>query len=305
MPEFSREHFRQFLHHLRTLQRPLVQDADLAACFLLALADTDTHVSQFGARELRVMFTDLRRELIELGAAEDFMEGGHHRGYLVGTSRVPEAEEAFCSIDPFSYISHLSAMGWHGLTDRIPKTLFVTRPSVQLWKELSQQRLQRILGGLYPVYKVAEFPNFHRVALHKLNKRPVSIWTSSRLNDAYQAAYKKVADGRVRIATVGRCFLDMVREPDLCGGIYHVIEVFKEHGPSYTEHILVEIDRHGNKIERARCGYLLETANPDIAGNPILDRWASNVIRGGSRKLDPTSEYSDHYSERWALSLNV
>lgn len=38
------------------------------------------------------------------------------------------AEEIICVVDPFAYISHLSAMEFHGLTDRIPSSIFYSTP---------------------------------------------------------------------------------------------------------------------------------------------------------------------------------
>lgn len=301
----SKGSLRLFIHYLRLLHRPLVQEADLAVSFLLALEDAGDLTYDPEIPRLKEIFRQCKETLLEFGGLEPFKEGGRTHGYLIGMSGIPEAEEAFCALDPFAYLSHLSAMAWHGLTDRLPNTLFFTRPSAGLWKQLSDKRLQGQLKALFPLYQQACFPGYQRVAIQKLNKRPLNIWSSSRLDDAYQAAYKKAADGRIRVATVGRCFLDMVREPVLCGGIYHVIEVFEEHGANHAEQILAELDHHGNRVEQARVGYLLERADPELASHPTLQRWAASVTRGGSRKLDPASDYSDRFSERWALSINV
>jgi hypothetical protein len=187
----------------------------------------------------------------------------------------------------------------------LPNTLFLTRPSAGHWKSLSDNRLESQLKELLPLFQRARFPGYQPVAINKLSKRPLNIWSSSRLDQVYQAAYKKINGGQRRVATVGRCFLDMVREPVLCGGIYHVMQVYGEHGPGYVEQILAEINQHGNKLEQARAGYLLEQADSTLATHPVLERWAAAVVRGGSRKLDPASDYSDTFSERWALSINV
>ena len=153
--------------------------------------------------------------------------------------------------------------------------------------------------------KRAKLPAYRAVNPARIGKRPLNIWRSSRLDHSYQAAFKHVEGRSLRVATAARCFLDMVRAPDLCGGIYHVIEVFEEHSPAHQEQILSELDRHGNKLERARVGYLLERSSPEAASHAVLERWAADVTRGGSRKLDPSGDYADTYSERWALSLNV
>jgi len=43
---------------------------------------------------------------------------------LLGRSN-GDPEDIACTVDPFCYMSHLSAMSYHGLTDRIPKKLFL------------------------------------------------------------------------------------------------------------------------------------------------------------------------------------
>jgi hypothetical protein len=43
---------------------------------------------------------------------------------LIGR-KVASEGDAICSIDLFAYVSHLSAMEYHGLTDRIPSKLFI------------------------------------------------------------------------------------------------------------------------------------------------------------------------------------
>ena len=89
----------------------------------------------------------------------------------------------------------------------------------------------------------------------------------------------------------------------MCGGIGHVIEVFGENAAKYEPLVVETIDRNGTLIEKARAGYILE----DLCKvqNPTVDEWARTAQRGGSRKLDPHSEYSPHYSERWSLSLKI
>ncbi|MCP1727253.1 putative transcriptional regulator of viral defense system [Natronospira proteinivora] len=277
----------------------------MAVSFVQSLHQAGDDIGAIEGAELRKDFRKFRDELIALGALEGYREGRKVVGYMIGVGALPKVERAVCSLDPFSYISHLSAMDWHGLTDRMPKTIFLTSPSKALWRTLSNARLEHSLGALLSVYQDAKLPAYHRLNMDKFRKRPLSVWSSSRLDQAYQAAYKRVENGEVRVATVGRCFLDMVREPDRCGGIYHVIEVFDEHAGSYSEQILSELHTHGNKLEQARVGYLLEQANPGLKGHPILEQWASEVTRGGSRKLDPAGDYSDEFSRRWALSINV
>jgi predicted transcriptional regulator of viral defense system len=96
----------------------------------------------------------------------------------------------------------------------------------------------------------------------------------------------------------------MVRKPELCGGIYNVLDAYMEYAKRYLNLILDEINRNGNKIEKVRAGYILEE-RCDIKNNPIIESWKTFAQRGGSRKLDPDSEYDPEYSETWCLSINI
>ena len=207
-------------------------------------------------------------------------------------------DEIICSIDPFCYISHLSAMEYHGITDRIPRTTFVSSPPTLEWRAHAIELMTRDLKDQYAQYVKKGFPQLTRPRPKKIAGKLIEFKSSSHLG-----AYKNVQGRALRVATIGRTFLDMLRAPDLCGGIQHVIDVYREYGQQYLRLIIDEIDAHGNGIEKARAGYILETQV--CITDPKLDVWQTTAQRGGSRRLDPSAEYSPFFSERWALSLNV
>ncbi len=218
---------------------------------------------------------------------------------VLGTGQ-PSPGEVACCIDPFAYVSHLSAMEWHGLTDRIPKTLFISSPAPLHWGKFSRERMLKDLGGdeAYTVYSYSRLPQLRRLNLAKVGRETVHRHAS-----LHPGAFIVVRDRRLRVATIGRTFLDMIREPDLCGGIYHVLDVYQEHAERYLQLVVDEIDQHGTKIEKMRGGYILEERlglNHDTIG-----KWSKFAQRGGSRKLYAHSEYSPRFSEKWCLSLNI
>lgn len=212
------------------------------------------------------------------------------------TSALPA--EIVCSIDPFAYVSHLSAMEHHGLTDRFSKILYMTRPSLTSWKKQAEERMQKDLEDTYDEYRSLGLPLLTRSKLDKINKTPVHFEERSQLG-----AFRHVSDTTLRVATIGRVFLDMIREPELCGGMQHALDVYKKEASRYLKFIVDEIDRHGKPIDKVRAGYLLSEVCH--LQHPILERWETFAQRGGSRKLDATEEYAPHHSERWQLSINV
>jgi predicted transcriptional regulator of viral defense system len=203
-------------------------------------------------------------------------------------------------VDPFAYVSHLSAMEWHGLTDRIPKILFISSPIPRDWRRFARKKMQKDLGSNehYVSYLDSSLPRLRRLSLTKAAGKTVHRHAS-----LHTGAFTSVKDRPLRVSTIGRTFRDMIREPDLCGGIYHVLNVYQQHAERYLPLIVDEIDRHGTQIEKVRAGYILEERL--ALSDEIFTRWGSFIQRGGSRKLYANSEYSPRFSEKWCLSLNI
>lgn len=216
---------------------------------------------------------------------------------LAGRGAASPAEIA-CTVDPFAYVSHLSAMELHGFTDRVSQTLFLATPEPKAWKGFAAEMMRKDLGEQLAAYGEAGFPLLQRTRIDRLQGRPVRITHRSHLG-----AFRKTADSEVRVATIGRTFLDMLREPQLCGGIHHVLAVYQQHAARNLALIAAEVDQHGGPIDRVRAGYVLE----ELCGlqHPSIDEWQKSVARGGSRRLVAANEYAPTYSERWALSLNA
>ena len=216
---------------------------------------------------------------------------------LLGRKSV-DADEAACSIDPFCYVSHLSAMAHHGLTNRIPTKVFLSSPDPKSWKTFAAERMQKDLGAGMEAYLKNGMPPLTRLNFTKIGRREVNRFSSSHLG-----AYKLVRGKTLRVSSLGRTFLEMLRNPELCGGMRHVIEVYEEHGAQYRQLILNEIDLHGAPIDKVRAGYILQ----EKLGleDTVIEGWVKFAQRGGSRKLDATGEYLPQWSEKWCLSLNL
>ena len=213
-----------------------------------------------------------------------------------------EERQIVCGIDPFAYISHLSAMAHYGLTSQLPKVVFATTYPAREWSQRARQQMQRDLGDTLEVFMSTSLPTLRRIHTSSVQGSPINLHTSTTAG-----SFTVVKDEQFRVASIGRTFLDMLRRPDLCGGMVHVMDVFEEHASRYISHIVGEIDAHGSPIEMVRAGYILEECcqlqHETLA--EVLERWQLHAQRGGSRKLDPAAEYVPEFSERWAISLNV
>lgn len=249
----------------------------------------------------RLEYNRVIKTLIGNGVLQHSKDVSSHEVYTVLGQDTAAAEDIACCLDPFCYLSHMSAMEYHGLTDRLPKILFLTTPPFPLWKQLAAQRMQKDLGEeALELYNGASLPSLRQVRTAKIRRKTVNLHSTVHCDPG---AYLTVQGRMLRVSTIGRTFLDMIHEPDLCGGIYHVLEAYTEYANRYLRLIVDVIDRHGSKIDKVRAGYILD----ERLGltHPTLETWRTLVQRGGSRKLQANAAYSSHFSEKWCLSINI
>ena len=248
----------------------------------------------------RDSYTYLIQRLIDSGVLRHSPEASHDEIFTVLSQTTPSAEEIACCVDPFCYVSHLSAMEYHGLTDRFSKVLFLTAPKQISWKQLAKEKMEKDLGLSFGSYINAGLPKLKHLRLKKISRKVVSTHISSHYNPGSYVITKGKA---LRVSSIGRTFLDMIRNPSLCGGIYHVLNVFSQNAARYLHLIIGEVQQHGTHIDKVRVGYILdERLGLD---DPHIETWKASVQRGGSRKLSSENPYLPIFSEKWCLSINI
>lgn len=218
---------------------------------------------------------------------------------VVQSTRSGAAEEIACIADPFCYVSHLSAMERYGLTNRSPQALHLTTPANALWRAKRDEKMNSDLGGQGGDYSSHLAPLLVRPGIQdQVRRRPVIVHETKHPAEAVP-----VRGERTRISSIGRTFVDMLSEPNLCGGMTHVLEVWSDHAERWAEKIIESTDHSHSKIVKVRAGYIFN----DVLRieNPKIDGWKEFAQRGGSRKLDPEAEYAPTFSEKWMISINV
>lgn len=207
--------------------------------------------------------------------------------------------ELACCLDQFSAISHLSAMEWHALTNRVSERIFVITPTTTKWRQLADEQMAKDLDRqLHRFINIERLPALTRVNVEKIGRRPLNRYET-------KDSFSIVKGGDfIRITSIGRTYLDMLKNPQLCGGLQHVFECIKDGAQQHLKLILNEFEAHGNSIDKVRMGFLLESMCS--INHPTLDSWAINFAsRGGSRKLDATMPYEPNFSSKWCLSINA
>ncbi|WP_026988883.1 type IV toxin-antitoxin system AbiEi family antitoxin domain-containing protein [Fodinicurvata fenggangensis] len=214
---------------------------------------------------------------------------------VIEATRAGSAEEVACLADPFAYVSHLSAMQRYNLTNRSPKALHITRPTHKLWTQLRDKKIQKDM----PHIPTTERPPLVRPGFNStIRRRPVVLHESS-----HPAMPIAISGEQTRITSIGRTFADMLTEPELCGGMRHVLEVWEREVEAWIPEIVEAVDQLDSKIAKVRAGYILSEVM-DIS-HPVIHNWEQYAQRGGSRKLDPEADYAPVFSEKWMISLNA
>lgn len=202
-----------------------------------------------------------------------------------------QADEAVCLLDEGTCVSHLSAMQKFNLTERRPQTLFLTVSTNEQWRQIA----------LVPD---EEDEDEERPIRHRRHHPPI---VRSRHLDIHQTKVfprtTQMKTSFVRVTDIGETFLDMLEQPDRCGGMGHVLDVFERHAAAYLPQIVSRIDQTETKLTKVRAGYIL--TEKLALKNQTAAGWIRFAQRGGSQRLDPKAPYLPQFSERWMLSLNV
>ncbi len=288
----NKDILRDVTLNLGGLDQPVITDYQLA----LTIFDVVTKGFHKGLSKRK--FLELIRLLSENGIINQHKDFPENKVFsLIGKKSFDPGDIA-CAVDPFCYVSHLNAMSYHGISDRIPSVLIISSPAQKDWTPFARAKMEKDLGEAADEYLENRLPLLQRIKMVKIGKHAIVKYSSIHLG-----AFKLIRDRSIRVSSIGRTFLDMVRAPQLCGGMSHVVDVYKNYGKQYKKLIIDEVDRNGNSIEKSRVGYLLEEICR-VADDKI-DIWVNSVQRGGSRKLDPHEEYSSNYSEKWCISINI
>ncbi|SUF49555.1 Uncharacterised protein [Salmonella enterica] len=127
-------------------------------------------------------------------------------------------------------------MEWHGITDRIPHVLHIVQAPLSTARKQQLVQLRNMFPGLQneqPLL-VRGFTPYEKIDGKELHQHT---------HRNYKPRTELHASGGIRVSTLGETFLDMLREPDLCGGYMHVQDVFKEYAAEHLPVIVKAVDK--------------------------------------------------------------
>jgi predicted transcriptional regulator of viral defense system len=240
------------------------------------------------------------------------------KGYSFFTKKkvASTPEQVASGIYPYGYLSHLSAMNAYKLGSVESSAVYFTCLNRSEWNFQCVKDLKKSFKGFklvaneesdgevcysiyldknmlvedrsiipgYPSEDAIEDKNIILINKHELSE---SEWWAG-----------------VKVQNIIDLFIDMLRYPQYCGGLQHVIAVYKNHIDPYFEKIVRKLDRDGSIIDRARFGFVAE--NHILKEHPLFEKWKveQKGKRGGSRKLVSTLEFDPKFDPVWNISIN-
>ena len=196
-----------------------------------------------------------------------------------GTTPLHEFEIAMALVKPAA-ISHWTALSHHGLTEQVPRRVFV------LTTARSVPRMRGVKAeGAEQGYPVGE------TIYQFVQVKPERFFGTE---DVW------VNESRIKITDPERTLLDGLMAPQYCGDFAEVLHAFEVRAPKLD---LERIIHHALKLDAAtakRLGWILERQGVDPAPLEPLRK----VAVKGYRVLDPSGPRQGPCDARWMIQVN-
>ena len=198
-----------------------------------------------------------------------------------GITSAHEYEIAMALVSPAA-ISHWSALHHHGLTEQIPRQVFVlttTDASVPRVRNTAATRKSSGYPAGNTIYQFVQVKNDRYFGVEK-------VW---------------IGEAQVMITDLERTLLDGLSMPQYCGDFSEVLHAFEVR----REHLDADrIVRYACKLDTAtakRLGWVLQLQGVDPARlDPLL-----RLPIKGYRKLDPTGPRKGPCNRMWMIQENL
>ncbi|WP_456366607.1 type IV toxin-antitoxin system AbiEi family antitoxin domain-containing protein [Thermococcus sp.] len=171
---------------------------------------------------------------------------------------------------PSGAVAYWSALNYYGMTEQIPRTVFIQTPVKK-----GYQKLLILDGKRFKVIVVSP-EKFFGISTIRLGRR------------------------KVRITDPEKTIVDCLDKPKYCGGIIEVLKALKNARLDY-EKLLGYAERMKSRAVLKRLGFLSERLGLGIEKEIKL----SERDRKSFALLDPSMPPEGRFNYRWGLRINV
>jgi len=194
------------------------------------------------------------------------LEAGPERRYTVSGFLVAH------HLAPDGYIAYWTALHHHGLTEQIPRTIWVATPN---------RRSARTISGVeYEFVTLQPYKIFGQQ----------SVWIEGE---------------SVPVADLEKSLVDGLDHPKYCGGIGEVSKALHTAWAEQDvdlEQLTKYAHRMRNRAILKRLGYLVERLSLSAEG--FTEMWQGALSKGYAQ-LDPTRPAGGRFDGRWRVQVNV
>lgn len=221
----------------------------------------------------RTVAKDMAYTLKEKGWLERLKQGTYLLLPLAaGESPVYTTHEfiiANALVDPM-YVGYWSALNYHGLTEQMPRTVYLATPE-----------------------------RADPCEIHGVTYRPVTVTEAKFFG--YQPAV--VDTTQVNVASIEKTLVDCADHPEFCGGIDELVKALKNATDTNCswETVVEYLRRLGNGAATKRIVYLTDRLNIELPDRHAL----VEDFTTGYPLLDPTREATGTHDSTYQLQLNV
>ena len=198
-----------------------------------------------------------------------------------GVAAAHEFEVAMALVEP-AMISHWSALHYHGLTEQIPRDVFVLT-TTDAWTPRPRKDRAEISGGGFPVGDTT---------YRFIQVKPDRFFGGEKV---------WIGEARVSITDLERTLLDGLSMPQQCGGFAEVLHALRVGMDRLNTERIIEYAIRLGVTTAKRLGWALESLG---VPRSELEELVGLPIRG-YRKLDPTGPRRGPCNGRWMVQENL
>lgn len=141
----------------------------------------------------------------------------------------PSVFDVALSLRPRSYLSHGSAVFLHGLNDQIPKTVFVNQEQSKKQPPLKSSLTQESIDRAF-----ASAKQRRSRMIYEYEGAKITI-----LNGKHTQELEVGSIEGKRVTKLERTLIDIVVRPEYAGGVYQVLEAYKEAKGKASTNVLI------------------------------------------------------------------